>query len=199
MNRTVVGVSLAATAFVGFVLWRDRKHAADDAVLRAELQTLKTALAEALAGARKTDTLFRSDTVTLTKTRVAYKVLRDSLRITDTVLVAAALDAADSTIAACTRALQTCEVRVAQRDSIISLLQAQAKTTAKLAKVPARRFLPFAEGTYDPINRAAVPRAGVEIRLWWGVTAIAAAEYELTATRGERSPARLLVGARKTF
>jgi hypothetical protein len=77
------------------------------------------------------DTVYDVDTVRFTRWRTKYDTLADSVRITDTVWVKEMIAVADSTVAACTDALRTCEVRVAYRDSIIAVADSILATERK--------------------------------------------------------------------
>jgi len=85
----------------------------------------------------KIDTVFARDTVRLATWRTRWDTVRSerTLRLTDTVWVRAALAVADSTVTACTEALQTCATRGAllavQRDSLAAL-------TVRLRQPPPR-------------------------------------------------------------
>jgi hypothetical protein len=80
--------------------------------------------ADSLAAlAKGTDTVYVHDTLTLTKWQTKVKIQRESLIVTDTVKVKEFIAVQDSTIHACTQALNTCEKRVADRDAIIANLK----------------------------------------------------------------------------
>jgi hypothetical protein len=105
----------AAALLVGVLFQRDRQAGA----------AARTELVRLTHERRVTDTLYRRDTVRLTVTRTIYNSSRDTLllHLTDTVKVREFVAAADSTIRACTLVVETCEQRVAVRDSIIATLK----------------------------------------------------------------------------
>ena len=90
--------------------------------LEAEKVALEHRNARLEDEAGRKDTVYVKDTIRLKIYTQSYKTLRDTLRITDTVQVRATLALADSTINACSVALQTCETRVALRDQRIAVL-----------------------------------------------------------------------------
>lgn len=122
---TALSLALAvALVIVGYTCGSER---ADARLYRVERDSAKAREARALATARKVDSIYVRDTVTLTRWRERLVTLRDSLTITDTVEVIRYIAAADSTIAACTLALSTCERRVAARDSVIVALRERVR------------------------------------------------------------------------
>lgn len=95
-----------------------------EAVLKAQVKARERTIAALAQQARRTDSVYLRDTVTLTRWRTRYdslvKVLPETLFIP--VPVQEVLHTADSTIRACSLALQTCEQRVADRDARITAL-----------------------------------------------------------------------------
>ncbi len=71
------------------------------------------------------DTTYVRDTVTLTRWRTQYESVRTQNEYRDTVWVKQFVLTADSTIKSCSVALETCEHRVALRDSMIGNLKQQ--------------------------------------------------------------------------
>ncbi len=96
------------------------KGCADAGKLAAEVRAHERTIDSLFANAERVDTQYVTDTATFTKWRDRWHTVVDSQYITDTVWVKQALVTADSTIHACSVALETCEHRVAVRDSIIS-------------------------------------------------------------------------------
>lgn len=85
--------------------------------------TRLTRLSDSLANqSARTDTIYSVDTATFTRWRTVRDTLRDSLTLTDTVEVVRFIAVQDSTIAACSAALLTCEQRVSLRDQRILIL-----------------------------------------------------------------------------
>lgn len=66
------------------------------------------------------DTVYKTDTVRLTREVTKYRAFRDTLKITDTVQVKEFVRQADSTIKACLMTVQTCE----QKDSAHKVIEA---------------------------------------------------------------------------
>ena len=82
------------------------------------------------------DTLYRTQTRTLTRTLATVDTLRDSLTITDTVEVVRFIAAQDSAIVACQRVVVTCEARVALADSLTANVTHQLVLTRRLVNQP---------------------------------------------------------------
>ena len=68
----------------------------------------------------RVDTVYRRDTIRLTREVTKYRAFRDTLKITDTVQVKEFVRQADSTIHACLLTVQTCE----QKDSAHKVIEA---------------------------------------------------------------------------
>lgn len=66
------------------------------------------------------DTVYKTDTIRLTREVTKYRAFRDTLKITDTVQVKEFVRQADSTIHACLLTVQTCE----QKDSAHRVIEA---------------------------------------------------------------------------
>lgn len=98
------------------------RYEAQRGTARAEVQRLTT-LSDSLARVTaRVDTLYSVDTATFTRWRTVRDTLRDSLTITDTVEVIRFIAVQDSTIAACSAALLTCDERVALRDQRLAIV-----------------------------------------------------------------------------
>ena len=82
------------------------------------------------------DTVYRTQTRTLTRTLATVDTLRDSLTITDTVEVVRFIAAQDSAIVACQRVVLTCEARVALADSLTANVTHQLVLTRRLVNQP---------------------------------------------------------------
>ncbi len=94
-------------------------------VLDAELRAARRDYAALEERGVRVDSVFVRDTVTLTRWRTQYGSVRTQARYSDTVWVKAFVGVADSTIHACSVALETCQERVALRDSLIGNLKNQ--------------------------------------------------------------------------
>lgn len=116
--KTVTGVLLAA-AFAGIlgIAWYSA-HVLGEVyhAQAAELDSLRHRAA-------RVDSVFVHDTVRLTQWRTRFDTLQDTVlqHLTDTVKVREFVRVADSTIAACSAVVLTCEARVAARDSLIAV------------------------------------------------------------------------------
>lgn len=153
--------------------------------------------AAALARGRRADTVYRRDTVTLRRVETRYRDRVDSIlrHSTDTVLretVRTVVAAADSTIGACRSALSSCELRTAARDSAIA---AQRDVIRLLRNPPPpRRLTPFAEVAYS-LPDGPLARAGAGLRVWRGLSVVAAGE----AWHDDGPTGRVMAGIRVTF
>lgn len=102
------------------------------------LMVRESAIATLMREARHVDSIYVTDTIRLTKWKTAYDTTRDTLlkHLTDTLRVVEYIHIADSTIAACSQVVLTCQVKVEQRDSIIQ----QQASQLKILRTPPRRF-----------------------------------------------------------
>lgn len=134
----------------------------------------------------RTDSLFRRDTVVLSRALTRYREVTDTVRLTDTVWVKAALAAADTTIRACTAAVSSCSMALAARDS----LAARIRDELKIARRPAPRLAGRAVALYEPLT--ATPAASIEgtARVLGRLSLIARADQRFAV--GERP--RMYVG-----
>lgn len=175
---------LLVLAAVAGAVWLYGQSVADarERTVRSEYAARETArLRQQVARA---DTVYQHDTVTLRQWRTRY----DSVRLTDT-LTAYRYDTAvvyvpradaDSAVAPCTRAVQSCDIRVALRDSVI------ARQSAQLAAVRPVRETPVSVSLlYEPLRG--------EFGGW--------ASYDLWRVRLSAGvlPGRVLVGAGVRF
>lgn len=101
------------------LLWAWHTAAEREGALRQRIQAREAVIASLARQKARVDTAYTRDTVTLTRWRTTYTGIRDTLRLTDTVAVKRFVLTADSTIHACSVALETCEHRVAWRDSLL--------------------------------------------------------------------------------
>lgn len=115
MTRLGWHLALIALAVLALALYgqEQRKRGAAEANA-TEWERKARALAVLTA---RVDTVYRADTVRLTRWRTQYDTLRTTLNVHDTVEVLRFVAVADSTITACSVALVTCEQRVAARDA----------------------------------------------------------------------------------
>lgn len=140
---------------------------------------------------RRTDSVFVADTFTLRVARTRYDTLRRQLVITDTVRVKEILTAADATIKACTDAVSSCANALRARDSLIKELQRQPY-------VP-RITYPVAM-LYELPSQSVALRGGPELRLFWGLSAIAEGEVKMSAVPSESGfRGAIRVGVQKRF
>jgi hypothetical protein len=109
-------------------------HYAQDRTLKAGIEVLADRVDSLKGEAGKVDTVYRTDTLNLTRVRRVTDsvLLTDSLFLRDTVyLRPRVMGLVESERAACTDALRTCEQRVAQRDTIIAGLDSIVKLQKK--------------------------------------------------------------------
>ena len=125
MTRAIPWLLLLAVAWFGGCQYAKNRE------MGREVHRLERARAALVLRAQVVDTVYRTDTVRLSRLKVRYDTLLVDHRITDTVWVKQFVQVADSTIVACSGALETCGARVAIRDSMItnldSLLQIEKK------------------------------------------------------------------------
>lgn len=86
--------------------------------------------------AKRARVVFVRDTIRVIQTERVYRQLRDTLHLTDTVAVALALDAADTTIKACHLAITDCAARADGADSATAAVRRQLHFTEQL--IPSR-------------------------------------------------------------
>lgn len=91
------------------------------------------------------DTVYRSDTVRLTREVKKYQTLRDTTRITDTVWVKEFVKQSDSTIHACLLTVQTCEQKDSAHKVIEAGLRKQNDALKKLLPTRTERLLTAAK------------------------------------------------------
>jgi hypothetical protein len=140
---------------------------------------------------KQTDSIYTRDTLALTRWRIRYDSIRDTLRLTDTVRVKAALETADSALVTCSTAVVAGEARVAARDKAIDSLRRQITAGA----IPTPRLSRFAQALYSPVSRDVDVTLGADLRLGKGFSAIVAANAVAdTIWRGN-----IRVGFRKVF
>ena len=123
---------------------------------QAEREALQKELATAQAEAGRRDTVFRRDTVRLTAWRTRY----DSTRLTDTVVVDSIVyvnrDVADSTVTACTNALQSCTSLLAAERSVAANLRQQIALERKRGVCKVAGFIPCPTRTAAAIGGVVV-------------------------------------------
>lgn len=118
---------IAVCGLILALFWAYRTGA-ENATLATRLKTSDSLVVALSQRQRAIDTVYRHDTVRLTQRVAQWRTLTHYDTVTmavppDTVRLIVAT--ADSTIQQCVRVAQTCEQRVALRDSIISTLRAQ--------------------------------------------------------------------------
>lgn len=107
---------------VALLLWQARCAGVRQGELQAQLRVLATQADSLRAESTRLDTVYRADTVRLTRWRTAYDTLYADRQITDTVWVKRFVVTADSTIKSCSAALGTCEAATATLRSRIGNL-----------------------------------------------------------------------------
>lgn len=112
---------LAGMALAG--LWVQHNAALrNEGALREQMAGLNARNAKLEDEAGRVDTAYIHDTVTFTRWKTRLDTLAVDMKVTDTVQVRQFIAVADSTVRACSVALQTCETRVALRDQRIAVL-----------------------------------------------------------------------------
>src|SRR5688500_822414 len=109
MPKPLTVAGYLAALILALLLFRScDAHARDSERYKIERARSDSLLAARTAEAGRRDTVFRRDTLRLVRWRTAY----DTARVTDTVVVDSVVyvprDVADSTIAACTLAVNSC-------------------------------------------------------------------------------------------
>ncbi len=131
-------------------IWQERSRVADSTLVEVRKQSARV------------DTVYRRDTVKLTRTIARTDSLRDTLlvHLTDTLKVREFIAAADSTIHACTEVANTCATRLALKDQEIAALTIKVK--AAPAALDARHWYSdrIACGPYAGIDYHGKPSAG---------------------------------------
>jgi hypothetical protein len=127
MRRELLGYLVAALALGGTKCVYDRGQR-QAGVLSERLRVADSTARVLARSVQRVDTLYRADTVRLTRRVQSWDtVTRTVAALPDTVRVPVevvrwVVAEADSTIAACRSVIQTCEQRVAVRDSLIAAL-----------------------------------------------------------------------------
>lgn len=193
-------VAAALVAVVSLAFWRERVHAMELGRAQAAVARLRADSARQAAAVRRIDSVYVRDTVRLNTSTTRYKALRDTINLTDTVEVIRTLAAADTAILACRATLETCEQRVAARDSLIRTLggqrQADQREAAARLALADPRLAPWVEATIDPTDlQTVVGRAGLDFKVATRFRLTAAAQYTTNADH----PFRPLVGVRVRF
>lgn len=202
-NPIAAGAIAAGALLLTLVLWqqwRNRKTDEDIGRWKAIAERLQSDSAKAAAGIRRVDSVYTRDTVTLRTVLKRYVTLRDTINVHDTTQVIRTIAAADTAILACREALQTCEQRVAARDSLITVLGRQRIADRNLYAAELRRanprVVPYLEGLIDPTDtRTIVARGGIEWRTIGRLRLVAAGQYTTTGDHQFRA----LAGVRLTF
>ena len=202
-NPIAAGAIAAGVLLLSLVLWqqwRNRKTDEDIGRWKAIAERLQSDSAKAAAGIRRVDSVYTRDTVTLRTVLKRYVTLRDTINVHDTTQVIKTIAAADTAILACRDALQTCEQRVAARDSLITVIGRQRIADRNLYAAELRRanprVVPYLEGLIDPTDtRTIVARGGIEWRTIGRLRLVAAGQYTTTGDHQFRA----LAGVRLTF
>jgi hypothetical protein len=128
---------IAAAIVLGLgICWADNRFAARHG---SDSEKVKQGVEQTKAGEKQlahVDTIYRRDTVRLSREVKKWERIRDTLVITDTVRVREALNQADSTIKACFAVVQSCE----QKDSAHKVIEAglRKQNDALRALVPGK-------------------------------------------------------------
>ena len=125
MTRALPWLLLLAVAWFGGCQYQKNRE------LGADVHRLEERLAGFHDQVAVVDTAYVTDTVTLTRWRTRLDTMSVDKRITDTVWVKQYVQVAESTVVACSGALETCEKRVALRDSMITNLDSLLRIERK--------------------------------------------------------------------
>lgn len=158
-RRVVVAfVVLLALSVFAWSWWSER-----DPIVTPQQGVAKGQTIAAIQYAATIDTIYQRDTLRLIVPRTAYRTLRDTIRLTDSVAVRGALAVADTVITLDSVALASAaRVIVAER-----LVTARVRDELTLAQQLARppRVTTFAAALYDPMARVPLASVGAGIRL----------------------------------
>lgn len=136
MKRWLAWVAVGGLAVLNGGVWREMTDRGREV---RRLTAVSDSLARVVA---RVDTQYVREVQTFTRWRTVRDTLRDSLTITDTVEVTRFIAVQDSTIAACSAALVTCDDRVRLRDQRLLILSdslPKALATEWRGKVTAAR------------------------------------------------------------
>ena len=202
-NPKAAGAGAAIALLLSLVLWQQwRNRKTDEEIGRWKEAALRLKADSAVRAGeiRRVDSVYTRDTVTLRTVLKRYVTLRDTINVHDTTQVIKTIAAADTAILACRDALQTCEQRVAARDSLITVLGRQRIADRNLYAAELRRtnprVVPYLEGLVDPTDtRTIVARGGIEWRTIGRLRLVAAGQYTTTGDHQLRA----LAGVRLTF
>lgn len=139
MSR-IVGAIVLCLLIVSIIFGVNKfaaEHGHDSEKLKQGIEQMKAGEKE-LA---RVDTVYKTDTIRLTKEVAKYRVLHDSLRITDTVQVKEFVKQADSTIHACLLTVATCEQKDSAHKIIEAGLRKQNESLKALVPGKVERFI----------------------------------------------------------
>jgi hypothetical protein len=157
MPKSITLAGYAAAALLALLLFRscDASARASEryAIERARSDSV---IASLTAEASRRDTVFRRDTVRLTRWRTAY----DTARVTDTVVVDSVVyiprEIADSTIRACTLAVGSCAAARQADAAVIDGLRQRIALESKRGTCKVAGFIPCPTRTQSAIAGAVV-------------------------------------------
>lgn len=133
-------VLLTATGWRACDVYRQRQIGAAAITVKVTRDSLRAAQAEG----RKIDSVFRVDTVKLTRRITDTRTLLDTLRLSDTVTLtkreSVLVFVADSLVQQCRQTIDTCSARVANLQTEISLLSQQRDAYRKLLPTGGQRI-----------------------------------------------------------
>jgi hypothetical protein len=178
MKRLALPLTLAVV--LGLALWYARTAERRVGAAQARIVALEAVRDSLARQAARLDTVYRADTLRLTRWRVRVDSLRDSLTLTDTVEVVRFIAVQDSTINACTAALTTCDQRVAAERARTANAEARVVETRKLVGAPrtavgiawdARTGALGIAADYDVgrfrVGGAVTPKGALAVLRWW--------------------------------
>ena len=139
--KTEIKLLIAGVLLFLTILWAGNRFAAGHG---ADTEQLKQSVQETKAGEKtlaRANVVYQQDTIKLTKEILKYRTIRDTLVITDTLVVRAALDQADSTINACLVTVLTCEAKDSAHKIIEAGLRKQNDALRHLVPGRTERFI----------------------------------------------------------
>lgn len=145
--KTEIKLAIAAILLIVSIIvgehYYAEKHGGDSEKLKQAVE--QTKLGEKTLA--RVDTVYKRDTIRLTREVTKYRSIRDTLKITDTVQVKEFVRQADSTIKACTEVVQTCEQKDSAHRIIEAGLRKQNDALKSLLPTKTERFFTAAKWT----------------------------------------------------
>ena len=169
ISRRTIGLIVAALlALLAFSWWREHRPAPTVAQAIAHERTRSDSVVAANA-----DAVLLHDTVRVTVARVAYRTIRDSVRLTDTVWVRSALATADTVIALDSVAIADAGRAIEAHQAVESSLRTELTLALQPRTLP--RFGTTISALYDPLGASPLVTAAVGFRVIGNVSLVGVA------------------------